>query len=665
MAAPAQRRDIFLKLGESHHFKIDNHSDLEALLELDEALWVATTAPCSTLKTDPVFLTLLDADHDGRLRAEEIKDGIRHLFSHLTEVSAITPGNDELTLSSINTGTELGQRIRTSADKVLKRLNSKLDQVSLQQVRAVQQEVLQGGLDQAGIVLSEAADSEEMERCIKDILASVGGRDHPNGSRGVDKSALHTFLDQCSNYLDWYLKAGSIKRESISDILPLGANTEDGYELLQNLAPKLNQYFLLCDIKRLNPELLSRAFEVPEANIAYNLIRIEEAESYLSSAPLSLLSSDGTLDLTGEINPYFEKILQRFLAEVIEPLLGKKTQQLDRDSFHRLQQIFEPYEIWVKQKPEVQVDRLDAERISGYVSDPAYRQRLEELISRSHETAFVLDNLKELERLILYQAHILPLVNSFVSFPHLYDPNERALFEEGTLIMDGRHFTMAVKVEDRQHHIETSRGSNIFVIYCELFGPDGKKMYEIAVPVTSGSRGNLRLHKWGIFNDINGHELHAKIVDIVENPISIGEAVIDPFIRMRKSFFSRLEQFSSKAEERLFRKKEDDEKKKDAASGTMLAGISVAVAALGSSAAFITKTVSAMSFRTVLLALLVIALLILVPTALSAYYRLSRRDLSSILEGSGWGLNARMKLTSSQANHFTHGPGQERRAGSG
>jgi hypothetical protein len=100
MAAPAQRRDRFLTLGDSNHFKIDNHSDLKALLELDEALWVATTAPCSTLKTDPVFLSLLDADQDGRLRAEEIKDGIRHLFSHLTEVSALTPGNDELALSS-------------------------------------------------------------------------------------------------------------------------------------------------------------------------------------------------------------------------------------------------------------------------------------------------------------------------------------------------------------------------------------------------------------------------------------------------------------------------------------------------------------------------------------------------------------------------------------
>lgn len=80
------------------------------------------------------------------------------------------------------------------------------------------------------------------------------------------------------------------------------------------------------------------------------------------------------------------------------------------------------------------------------------------------------------------------------------------------------------------------------------------------------------------------------------------------------------------------------------------------MAALGSSLAFITQTVSAMSAKTVLSALLLIAALIVVPTAISAYVRLSRRDLSTILEGSGWGLNSRMKLTAQQANHFTRKP---------
>ena len=214
----------------------------------------------------------------------------------------------------------------------------------------------------------------------------------------------------------------------------------------------------------------------------------------------------------------------------------------------------------------------------------------------------------------------------------------------------------SIRVEDREHHIETCKGSNIFVIYCELYGMDGEKKYEIAAPVTSGNRGTIHLHKWGIFNDINGDELHAKIVDVVENPISISEAIADPFIRVKRAFFSRLEEFSSKAEEQLFRRDEKAKKKKDDSSAGLLAGGGVAIAAVGSSFAFITKTLSGLTLKTVVLALLVVAAIIAVPTGIAAYYKLSRRDLSTILEGSGWGINSRMKMTASQAARFTYRP---------
>ena len=224
--------------------------------------------------------------------------------------------------------------------------------------------------------------------------------------------------------------------------------------------------------------------------------------------------------------------------------------------------------------------------------------------------------------------------------------------------MDGRHFTLAVQVADRAHHIETSKNSNIFVIYCELFKSDGEIAYEVAVPVTAGTRGNLHLNKWGIFNDIHGNELHAKVVDIVENPISITEAMVDPFVRFRRAFLSRLEEFSSKAEEQLFQREEKskEKKKKDVPSGGLLAGGGVALAALGSSFAFITKTLAGLTVKTVILAVLVVSVLITVPAGISAFYKLSRRDLSTFLEGSGWGINSRMKLTTTQAASFTYRP---------
>ncbi len=39
-----------------------------------------------------------------------------------------------------------------------------------------------------------------------------------------------------------------------------------------------------------------------------------------------------------------------------------------------------------------------------------------------------------------------------------------------------------------------------------------------------------------------------------------------------------------------------------------------------------------------------------------AFGKLRRRDLSAILEGSGWAINARMRLTRAQARYFTERP---------
>ena len=54
--------------------------------------------------------------------------------------------------------------------------------------------------------------------------------------------------------------------------------------------------------------------------------------------------------------------------------------------------------------------------------------------------------------------------------------------------------------------------------------------------------------------------------------------------------------------------------------------------------------------------LLAAVLAVMLPATIVAYIKLSKRDLSAILEGSGWGINARMRLTRFQSYTFTHQP---------
>ncbi len=666
MTPPLTRRRFrFQRFGRTNHLRIDSWQDLEAVLELDEALWVATTAPTATINCDPVFLDMMDTDRDGRLRADEIKAAIRFLFENLSDRSGITPGNTRLELGAVEGESETGARIRTSAGKILRRSGSTADSITLEEVRAIKTEVQQGGLDEAGIVLPEAADDARMRRFIEDIIATVGGRPHPAGAEGIDRECLERFLEECRQYLDWLRLADPAAGETASEILPLGEATHEAYELFLRLDRKITQYFLLCNIQRIDPEFLSHALSPGTDSRSTNLLDVSTAESFLADAPLAWPDSEGVLDLSGVINRYYSRDLERFTTQVLQPLLGGEVRRLDQAAWRSVCERLRPYREWMASKPEVSVDGIADSDVAQYVEDPFFADTAAALIEESHRTAFVLDNIRELERLILYQAYILPFVNSFVSFPQLYDPDSRALFEMGTLVMDGRHFTLAVKVLDRKRHVESSTASGIFVMYAEVYGEDQEKLYEVAVPVTSGSRGNIRANKWGIFNDIHGNEWHAQVVQVIENPISLSEAVAHPFVRVARSIMSRLEKVSAETEQQLSLgvlkdggKKKGDTRQKggDISPAGLLAGGGVALAAMGSSVAFITRTAAQLSPGIMLGALLAVVLAMVVPAAISAFYKLSSRDLSAILEGSGWGVNARMKLTRRQAHTFTYRP---------
>jgi hypothetical protein len=201
---------------------------------------------------------------------------------------------------------------------------------------------------------------------------------------------------------------------------------------------------------------------------------------------------------------------------------------------------------------------------------------------------------------------------------------------------------------------------------------DGGKEYEVAVPVTSGGKGNLCVRKRGVFHDTDGRECDARVVGIIENPISLAEALVAPFKRLGSLVTGKIESLTSQAEKKLDAQAavtmdqvtagpeaaaaaRPAAKASGLSGGGMLMGFGVAGAAIISALAYIAKTIS-QSPLSVVIGLLVGVLLVVVPTSLVAWLKLRRRDLSAILEGSGWAVNARMRLTRRQSRYFTHRP---------
>jgi len=260
-----------------------------------------------------------------------------------------------------------------------------------------------------------------------------------------------------------------------------------------------------------------------------------------------------------------------------------------------------------------------------------------------------------LEKVILYQRWLIVLANNFVSFADLYNPNTRALFEMGTLIIDERQIGFTMGVRDRQAHKKVSQRSSMHLLYVEVTGrQDTDAKFEIVAPVTSGSAEGLHVGKRGIFFTVDGREWDAEVVDIVVNPISVSESVKVPFQKFAAFIRKQIEKMTKSSEEKLV-SKSSSASSSGAARDLMLGG-GLAIAALGSSFAYITKALSQVKPTQVLSALLGLAMVVLLPGILAGFVKIRKRDMSGLLEASGWAVNVHMRINTKMGRLFTHTP---------
>ena len=67
---PYFRREVlitFVRQGNTYQMQIENGLDLKEVLTLDEAIWVAMSAPIEAFQCDARFLKCVDADANGHI----------------------------------------------------------------------------------------------------------------------------------------------------------------------------------------------------------------------------------------------------------------------------------------------------------------------------------------------------------------------------------------------------------------------------------------------------------------------------------------------------------------------------------------------------------------------------------------------------------------------
>lgn len=682
----------FVRLGRGWHPELLRAADLRGLLTLDPALWAANAAPLSTLRMDKVFLKGLDVDGDGRLRIDEVQGGIRWTLDALADTADLELGRDALRLVALKKDGE-GGRLQAVAERALTRLGRPgAAELTLAEVRAVRAEEEARGLSEAGLALVSAAEDAALRAFIERVIVIGGAEAHPTGQPAVSAASLDRALAEAAAWVAW-VDAGIA---DAATVLPLGDSTEDALAALEAISDKLHQYFLICDAVALDPALAARSW--PDGAGA-DLLDPVAATAFLARAPLARPRPDGVLDPTGPINPAWAEQVAVFAERAFAPLLGETP--ITRVTVKALRAKLAAFVAWRAARPSTKAADLPIDALRADLADVGLAAGVRELLQRSHDAAVAFDGIVSLERLILNQQNLLRLVNSFAANLDLYDTGRTAQFEEGTLVVDGRRFSLAVRVPDRARHEAFCKRGTLFVIYALIGEKGGAWEYEVAVPVTAGMRGALQEGLWGVFIDRDGRERHAYISGLVANSVSVEEALLAPFMKIGEMIQGLADKASGSASASMDSKVAETTTAgfatassapgkamapaepaavtataaapgaaPGAATATvttggggmaaslplLLAGAGLAFAAISSAFAFIAGELAKLTPLQILGVFVALVLAYVIPVSFAAWLRLRRRDLATILEGSGWAVNTRLYLNRQLARQFTTRP---------
>ncbi|MDC3955094.1 hypothetical protein [Polyangium jinanense] len=666
--------------------KLETAEDLAQIHALPAARWSSTSVPIDQLLCDEALLRYVDIDGNGRIRVQELLAAHDWLRARLRNTSRIAERTDTVHLDDLDPSQPDAARLRALAKKRIKASGQAARPgatLSLADIRAFRDGYARKSPNGDGIVAPTQIEDAALARLAALIIEATGGVMDLSGEVGVSVAKLDAFLALGHAALAWEAAGALRTGAETSLVLPFGEATAAAFEVVDGLAGKLDQFFAQCDLLGQGPVAEDRLAVKPERLAALDVNDPAAIRGYLREAALGPPDRSGVLDLESGVNSLFADEARRLSVEVLPRALGEPgpVQKLDRKGWERVRALFEPYRAWQSKKPASLPGGLAGAELRALLEGPL-PAALRALVNEDEKASAELVGLSDLEKLALLQRWILDLANNMVSFPALFSAGGRCLFEVGTLVLDGREINLCVRVLDKAEHRPIAETSNIFVAYVELSRKEGdeRKTMHVAAGVTSGSRRGIAVGKRGVFYDRDGKEWDAKVTDVIVKPISIQEAALAPFVKLRdfvgdkmtKLFGTKLEAMEKSVSDRVDAQLTPPKSPPAApppppvapvapplvapgAQGSIVGG-GIAFAAVGSAAAFALQTLSNTNPLNALLAVAGVALGVMTVSGFLGWLKLRKRDVSALLEASGWAFNVRIYLRRNLSLRFTRVP---------
>ena len=478
----------------------------------------------------------------------------------------------------------------------------------------------------------EDADGKALYDTAQKILKELGKADAKEISLADSSSCLAAFL---KNKLEAALAAIDT---SAAIEAPFGDQTDAVEAAYNALDAKVKDYFMRSKLAQFSTES-TQALDVQTSRIeAISADNLTQKMEEIATYPIARVDGSQELSLKAAINPAWVG-----QWNVVKSVLDPKAKALTE-------------EMWAEVGAKIKAYRDYQASITVTEAD----------IPLDEETAAV----QLVDKLLHLTRDYYTLLRNYVSFQDFYDVQKKAIFQCGTLVIDQRTCDFCVKVADAAALTAQSPKSGMYLITCAVSSKVWNESYNIMAAMTVGDVDDIFVGKNCIFYDRKGRDFDAKVTAIVDNPISIKQAMWRPYKKMIKLIEDNIEKYaaekdkaqSEKAAAAINEKTEKAKSNLDGADGKpaegeakastfdiakyagVFAAIGMAVGMIGSALVAIGSGIMGLKWWQFPLVLLAIMLVISGPSMFLAWLKLRKRNMAPLLNANGWAVNAAAKV---------------------
>lgn len=652
MAESTAHRWRFVRVGGIDQVHFRNADDLLAVDGLDQKLWMALSLPVKSVVFDKATLDLIDSDKDGRIRATELVAAVKFTRQHLKNTADLFRGGAALPVAAINDGNDSGKKLLAAAKRILLNLGKgNAAAISVEDIADPTKIFAGTKLNGDGVITPESTDDADLKAAITNVVDTMGGEADRSGKPGANQAKVDAFFKDAQGLVDWQAAGAATQA--------LGDDTQKAHDAWAALKPKVEDYFLRCKVAAFDGRAEAPLNGPVEAYAAVATKNLDS--SALASLPLAKVEANRPLPLSAGVSPSFAEQAVALRDLCARPILGKAVDSISEADWRAISAKLEPFAGWLAKKPNSPVEKLGMDRLKALTTG-GVKAKLDALIAEDAALAPETAEIDSVVRLVRYHRDLKALIENYISFDDFYEPKEKAIFQYGTLYLDGRAAELCFLVDDVGKHSTMAAASKMYLAYCEITRVGGEKK-TICAAFTAGMAESLWVGRNGIFFDREGKDWDAVIVKVVEAQISLKEAFWNPWRKIGKMIGEQINKIlaskdaamqsaAQKSVDDAGAKAQEGQAAAPVPAGGGGAAMASAVAAIGIGLGFLSTAIAGlmglvlgMPLWKTILGIFGLVLVVSGPSMAIAYFKLRARDLAAILNASGWAINGQIKLS--------------------